>query len=46
MNEKEVPEVLDEITDVVLKYRPKEKKKKKRKRKIYDRTNEKGEKRE
>lgn len=46
MNEKEIPEVLDKITDVVLKYRPKEKKKKKRKRKIYDRTNQKEEKRE
>ena len=46
MNEKEIPEVLDKITDVVLKYRPKEKKKKKRKRKKYDRTTEKGEKRE
>lgn len=46
MNEKDVPEVLDKITDVVLKYRPKEKKKKKRKRKKYDRTNEKEEKRE
>lgn len=46
MNEKEIPEVLDKITDVVLKYRPKEKKKKKRKRKKYDRTNEKEEKRE
>lgn len=46
MNEKDVPEVLDKITDVVLKYRPKDKKKKKRKRKKYDRTNEKEEKRE
>lgn len=46
MNEKEIPEVLDKITDVVLKYRPKEKKKKKRKRKKYDRTTEKEEKRE
>jgi hypothetical protein len=42
----EIPEVLDKITDIVLKYRPKEKKKKKRKRKKYDRTNEKEEKRE
>ena len=33
MNEKEMPEVLDKITDVVLKYRPKDKKKKPRKRK-------------
>lgn len=32
MKEKDVPEVLDKITDVVLKYRPKEKKKKPRKR--------------
>lgn len=32
MNEKEIPEVLDKITDVVLKYRPKDKKKKPRKR--------------
>jgi len=46
MSEKEIPEVLDKITDMVLKYRPKEKKKKKRKRKIYDRTNQKEEKRE
>lgn len=46
MNEKEIPEVLDKITDMVLKYRPKEKKKKKRKRKKYDRTNKKEEKRE
>jgi len=38
MNEKDVPEVLDKITDVVLKYRPKDKKKKPRKRKKYDRT--------
>lgn len=37
MNKKDVPEVLDKITDVVLKYRPKEKKKKPRKRKKYDR---------
>jgi len=37
MNEKDVPEVLDKITDVVLKYRPKDKKKKPRKRKKYDR---------
>lgn len=46
MNEKDVPEVLDKITDVVLKYRPKEKKKKPRKRKKYDRAKEKQEKRE
>ena len=32
MKEKDVPEVLDKITDVVLKYRPKDKKKKPRKR--------------
>ena len=38
MKDKDVPEVLDKITDVVLKYRPKEKKKKPRKRKKYDRT--------
>ena len=30
MNEKDVPEILDKITDVVLKYRPKEKRKKKK----------------
>ena len=32
MSEKDVPEVLNKITDVVLKYRPKDKKKKPRKR--------------
>lgn len=46
MKDKDIPEVLDKIADVVLKYRPKEKKKKKRKRKKYDRTNQKEEKRE
>lgn len=46
MNEKDVPEVLHKITDVVLKYRPKDKKKKPKKRKKYDRVKEKEEKRE
>jgi len=31
-DEKEVPNVLDKMADIVLKYRPKEKKKKPRKR--------------
>ena len=32
MKEEDVPDVLDKITDAVLKYRPKDKKKKPRKR--------------
>jgi len=43
MKEKDVPEVLDKITDVVLKYRPKDKKKKPRKRKKYEKPKEKRE---
>lgn len=43
MSEKEPPEILDKITDVVLKYRPKEKKKKPRKRKKYEKPKEKRE---
>lgn len=43
MKEKDVPEVLDKITDVVLKYRPKDKKKKPRKRKKVEKSKEKRE---
>lgn len=43
MKNKDVPEVLDKITDVVLKYRPKDKKKKPRKRKKYEKPKEKRE---
>ncbi len=43
MKEKDVPEVLDKITDIVLKYRPKDKKKKPRKRKKYEKPKEKRE---
>jgi len=43
MKEKDVPDVLDKITDVVLKYRPKDKKKKPRKRKKVEKTKEKRE---
>jgi hypothetical protein len=43
MSDKETPEVLDKITDVVLKYRPKDKKKKPRKRKKYEKPKEKRE---
>lgn len=43
MKEKDVPEVLDKITDVVLKYRPKDKKKKPRKRKKVEKPKEKRE---
>ncbi len=43
MKEKDVPEVLDKITDVVLKYRPKDKKKKPRKRKKHEKPKEKRE---
>ncbi len=43
MKDKDVPEVLDKITDVVLKYRPKDKKKKPRKRKKYEKPKEKRE---
>ncbi len=43
MKEKDVPDVLDKIADVVLKYRPKEKKKKPRKRKKVEKTKEKRE---
>lgn len=43
MKEKDVPEVLDKITDVVLRYRPKDKKKKPRKRKKYEKPKEKRE---
>jgi hypothetical protein len=39
--EEEIPEALDKITDVVLKYRPKDKKKKPRKRKKYEKPKEK-----
>lgn len=41
MKEKEIPEVLDKITDAVLKYRPKDKKKKPRKRKKHEKPKEK-----
>jgi hypothetical protein len=43
MKEKDVPDVLDKIADVVLKYRPKEKKKKPRKRKKVEKIKEKRE---
>jgi hypothetical protein len=43
MKEKDVPPVLDKITDVVLNYRPKDKKKKPRKRKKYEKPKEKRE---
>jgi len=43
MSDKDAPEGLDKITDVVLKYRPKDKKKKPRKRKKYDKPKEKRE---
>jgi hypothetical protein len=43
MKEKDVPPVLDKITDVVLNYRPKDKKKKPRKRKKNEKPKEKRE---
>lgn len=40
---KDVPEVLNRVTDKVLNYRPKDKKKKPRKRKKYEKPKEKRE---